>query len=140
MTKFSFRGSGLGCFWLFLWTSFLSMITLGLFFPWSYSAQQRWIAANTYLDGRRQAFVGTGVALLGHWLLILLLTILTLGLYLPWAYCRLKRWEVDNTVFADELPGTPAAPPPLPGGRVCSSCGNPVQAGWAFCPACANRL
>jgi uncharacterized membrane protein YjgN (DUF898 family) len=105
MTKFEFRGSGLGYFWLFLWTSFVSIITLGLFFPWAYSAQQRWIAANTCVGGRRQAFVGSGLGLLGHWLLILLLTFITFGLYMPWAYCRLKRWEVENTVFADELPG-----------------------------------
>lgn len=105
MTKFEFRGSGLGYFWLFLWTSLVSIITFGLFFPWAYSAQQRWIADNTYVGGRRQAFVGSGLGLLGHWLLIMILTFITFGLYMPWAYCRLKRWEVENTVFADELPG-----------------------------------
>ncbi|MDR7866834.1 MAG: DUF898 family protein [Sporomusaceae bacterium] len=105
MSKFEFRGSGLGYFWLFVWTSLVSIVTFGLFFPWAYSAQQRWIAANTYVGGRQQAFVGSGLGLLGHWLLIMVLTFITFGLYTPWAYCRLKRWEVDNTVFADELRG-----------------------------------
>ena len=140
MSRFEFRGSGLGCFWLFLWTSVVSAITLGLFFPWAYSAQQRWIAANTFLNSRQQAFVGSGLALLGHWILIVLLTVVTFGLYLPWAYCRLKRWEVENTVFADELPGgAPAVPPAIPA-RTCPQCGNPAQSGWAFCPSCAARL
>ena len=40
---FEFRGSGFGYIWLLAWTLFLSVITGGLFFPWAYSAQQRWI-------------------------------------------------------------------------------------------------
>ena len=97
---FEFRGSGFGYVWVLLWTTVVSILTLGLFFPWAYSAQQRWIASNTYIDGRQLVFNGTGLGFLGHWLLIMILTIITLGLYLPWAYCRLKRWEIENTTFA----------------------------------------
>lgn len=97
---FEFRGSGFGYIWVLLWTTIVSILTLGLFFPWAYSAQQRWIASNTYIDGRQLVFNGTGLGFLGNWLLIMVLTIITLGLYLPWAYCRLKRWEIENTTFA----------------------------------------
>ena len=96
---FEFRGSGFGYIWLLAWTLFLSVITGGLFFPWAYSAQQRWIASNTYLNGQPLQFVGTGIGFFFQWLLILVLTFITLGLYAPWGYCRLKRWEVENTVL-----------------------------------------
>ena len=97
---FLFEGSGLGYLWLLLWTCLLTVITFGVFFPWAYSAQQRWICSNTYVEGRQLEFTGTGVEFFFQWLLILILVYLTLGLYTPWGYCRLKRWETENTVFA----------------------------------------
>ena len=100
---FEFRGSGLGYLWVLLWTFLATFFTLGLFFPWAYSAQQRWIAANTYVNGRQLAFLGTGVSFFFNWLIILVLTTITLGIYTPWGYCMLKRWETNNTVFADEI-------------------------------------
>ena len=81
---FEFEGSGFGYLWLCIWTTVLSVITFGLFFPWAYSAQQRWICSNTYV------------------LLIMVLTTITFGIYIPWGYCQFKRWETRNTVFADE--------------------------------------
>lgn len=99
-TTFEFRGTGLGYLWLLIWTSVLSVITFGLFFPWAYSAQQCWVADNTYVNGRQLVFRGTGLGFLGQWLLILLLLFITLGIYTPWAYCRVKQWETENTDFA----------------------------------------
>lgn len=99
---FDFRGSGISCCWLWLWTFIASLITFGLFFPWAYSAQQRWIASNTYVNGRQLIFKGTGVSFFVTWLIILVLTTITFGLFTPWGYCMLKRWETNNTYFADE--------------------------------------
>ena len=98
---FEFRGSGLGYVWLLVWTSVVSIITFGLFFPWGYSALQRWINSNTYVNGRQLAFHGTGLGFLGHWLIIMVLLFVTFGLYTPWAYCQLKRWETDYIDFAE---------------------------------------
>ncbi len=98
-TVFEFRGSGLGYIWLMVWTILLSILTGGLFFPWAYSAQLRWISSNTYLHGRPLKFVGTGLGFFFQWLLILVLTFITLGIYAPWGYCRLKRWELENTIL-----------------------------------------
>ena len=50
---FEFDGSGFGYLWLCIWTTVLIVITCGLFFPWAYSAQQRWICSNTYVNGRQ---------------------------------------------------------------------------------------
>lgn len=35
---FEFDGSGFGYLWLCIWTTVLTVITCGLFFPWAYSA------------------------------------------------------------------------------------------------------
>ena len=67
---FVFVGSGLGYLWLLIWTTVVSIVTLGLFFPWAYSAQQRWICANTYVEGRRLRFDGTGLGFFFQWLVI----------------------------------------------------------------------
>ena len=53
---FEFDGSGFGYLWLCIWTTVLTVITCGLFFPWAYSAQQRWICSNTYVNGRQLRF------------------------------------------------------------------------------------
>lgn len=100
MREFKFEGSGFGYCWLMLWTTVASIITFGLFFPWAYSAQQRWICSNTYVEGRQLEFTGTGLGFFFQWLMIMVLTTITFGLYAPWGYCQFKRWETENTRFA----------------------------------------
>lgn len=99
--RFEFKGSGLGYLWLFIWTTFLTLITFGLFFPWTVSATQRWISAHTRIDGKQLCFKGSGVGFFANWLLIIILSILTLGIYTPWGIVRLLRWVIGNTYFAD---------------------------------------
>ena len=62
----------------------------------AYSAQQRWICANTYVEGRRLRFDGTGLGFFFQWLVIMLLTAVTFGIYAPWGYCQFKRWVQLN--------------------------------------------
>jgi len=99
--NFEFKGTGLGFLWLYIWTCVLTLLTIGLFFPWAMSATQTWIAKNTYVDGKQCTFKGTGVGFFGNWLLILILTLITIGIYAPWGYCRVKKWIVNNTYFAE---------------------------------------
>ena len=77
---FEFDGSGFGYLWLCIWTTVLTVITCGLFFPWAYSAQQRWICSNTYVNGRQLRFDGTGFGFFFQWLLIMVLTTITFGI------------------------------------------------------------
>ena len=100
--QFEFRGIGGSYFWLLIWTSLLTAITFGLFFPWAITAIQQWIAKNTHIDGKRLVFKGTGGGFFGNYLLVWLLTIITFGIYSPWGFCRIQRWIVNNTYFADE--------------------------------------
>lgn len=103
MKTFEFKGSGLGYLWLLVWTTIASTITFGLFFPWAYSAQQRWICSNTYCEGRQMKFIGSGMGFFIQWVIIVILTMITFGIYIPWGYTKFKRWETANTVFAGEL-------------------------------------
>ena len=98
MTKgdFEFKGRGLSFLWFQLWTGFLVLITAGIFFPWAFSAQQRWLAEHTYVNDKRLVFRGTGGGFFGNWLLISFLSVITAGIYSPWAYCRIMRWKTDN--------------------------------------------
>jgi uncharacterized membrane protein YjgN (DUF898 family) len=99
--KFEFTGTGGSYFWLTLRTGLLTMITLGLYWPAAYAAQQRWIAKNTLIDGKQLVFTGTGMGIFSLWLKILLLSIVTAGIYAPWGWCAIKRWQVSNSYFAD---------------------------------------
>ena len=99
--NFEFRGQGGELLWLSIWTGFLTTITIGIYFPWAYCRRQEWIAANTYIEGKRLQFHGTGSELFGNWLVIALLSTITLGFYLPWGYCKLERWRNKNTSFAE---------------------------------------
>ncbi|MBA7517372.1 hypothetical protein ES705_09425 [subsurface metagenome] len=99
--KFEFRGKGGGYLWLVIWTSFLCLITSGLFYPWAFCASQKWIAEHTSIDEKQLVFKGTGIGIFGTWLLILLLSVITLGIYAPWGYCRLMRWKTNNLYFAE---------------------------------------
>ena len=98
---FEFRGTGLSFFWLMVWTYVLTVITFGLFWPWAYTAQQKWIAENSFIDGKQLVFKGTGLGFFGTWLVIMIFIIITFGIYTPWAFCRIKRWQFNNLFFAD---------------------------------------
>ncbi len=99
--EFRFKGKGLSYFWLGLWTSVLTAVTLGLFWPWASTAQTRWMAEHTAIDGKQLTFKGSGAGFFGTWLLVAFLSIITLGLYMPWGFCRILRWQVNNLYFAD---------------------------------------
>lgn len=99
--RFEFKGKGLSYLWLGVWTAILTLITLGLLWPVAYAAQQKWIARNTYIDGKQLVFLGSGLGVFTVWLKILFLTLITVGIYAPWGWCAIKRWQVNNLHFAD---------------------------------------
>ena len=84
-----------------IWTSFVTAITIGIFYPWAIAATERWKAKNTFIDGQQLVFRGSGGGLIGNWIVIILLSIITVGIYAPWGYCRIQRWISNNRYFAD---------------------------------------
>lgn len=78
----------------------VTVCTLGICYPWSYTMIYNWEAKHTVINGRRLAFDGKAVALWGHWLLWWLFTVITLGIYGFWVGIRLKKWKVGHTLYA----------------------------------------
>ena len=75
----------------------LTLITLGLAYPWAVCIKESWIANHTILDGRQVYFDGTGGQLFGNYLKWFLLTIITLGIYGFWLHINMKKWIVKHT-------------------------------------------
>lgn len=62
----------------------VTVLTLGICFPWSYTMLFRWEAHHAVINGRRLVFDGTAVQLFGMWIKWLLLIIVTIGIYSFW--------------------------------------------------------
>ncbi|MCL2035506.1 MAG: YjgN family protein [Oscillospiraceae bacterium] len=80
---------------------FVTMITLGICYPWALCMIYGWKINHTVVQGRRLKFKGTAMGLFGHWIKWLLLCIITLGIYSFRLFIALEKWKVKNTVFAD---------------------------------------
>lgn len=75
----------------------ITILTLGICFPWALCMVYSWEAKHTVIDGRRLYFTGTAVGLFGNWIKWFLLTIITFGIYGFWLNIKLKQWIVKNT-------------------------------------------
>ncbi len=78
----------------------VTVLTLGICFPFAVVLRQRWRAKHTFIEGRQLVFVGSAIGLFGRWLLWFLLIIVTLGIYSFWVGPRMVRWVVESTDFA----------------------------------------
>ncbi len=78
----------------------ITVLTLGICFPWAYCMKYNWEIKHTVVEGRRLSFDGSAVGLFGLWIKWLLLSIITLGIYLFWVNISLKKWQVRHTHFA----------------------------------------
>jgi len=85
--------------WTILGT-LITVFTLGICYPWSYTMLFRWEARHTVINGRRLEFDGTAMQLFGMWIKWLLLIIVTLGIYSFWVGISLKKWRVKHTHYA----------------------------------------
>ena len=79
----------------------VTVLTLGICYPWALCMQYRWRIKHTVIEGRRLAFDGRATQLVGKWILWLLLTIITFGIYAFWVGIALEKWKVKHTHFAD---------------------------------------
>ena len=79
----------------------VTLLTLGLCYPWAICMIYRWEAKHTVINGRRLKFTGTAMQLFGNWIKWILLTIITLGIYAFWLNIKLIQWKTKHTEFAD---------------------------------------
>ena len=89
----------IGCCFLI---GFVSLITIGLAFPWLLCWFQRWKAKHTVICGKRMYFDGTGLQLIGKFLLWSLLSLITFGIYGFWMSIAMKKWVAKHTHYVGE--------------------------------------
>lgn len=77
----------------------ITIVTIGICYPWALCMIYGWKINHTVIEGRRLEFRGSAVGLFGHWIKWLLLSIITIGIYSFWVFIKLEDWKVKNTVF-----------------------------------------
>jgi len=79
----------------------VTVLTLGICYPWSYTMIYNWEAKHTVINGRRLAFDGNAVQLFGNWIKWWFFTIITVGIYGFWVPIKLMKWRTKHTYFAN---------------------------------------
>ena len=100
MKESEFDGGLLQLIGWYLLGELVTIITLGIAFPWAIVMIYKWETKHTIIEGQRLTFDGTAMQLFGTWIKWLLLIIVTLGIYSFWVIIALKKWKVKHTHFA----------------------------------------
>ena len=79
----------------------ITLVTLGICYPWAVCMIYNWEVKQTVIDGKRQYFDGKAIQLFGNWIKWFLLTIVTLGIYGFWVNIKLKKWITKHTHFVE---------------------------------------
>lgn len=77
----------------------VTVFTLGICLPWSYTMIYKWKIEHTVIEGKRLKFSGSAIGLFGHWIKWWFLTIITLGIYGFWVFIKLEKWKTKHTSF-----------------------------------------
>lgn len=77
----------------------ITVLTLGICFPFALVLKECWKAKHSLIDGQRLIFTGTGIGLFGQWIKWLLLIIITIGIYGLWVGPKLAQWKWEHTSF-----------------------------------------
>ena len=106
--SFKFDGGAATYMGTLLLSVIITLLTLGLAYPYGLVLRQRWRAKHTFVNGVQLVFFGKGIGLFGLWIKWWLLTVITLGIYSFWVIPRLNRWIVEHTEFDSRvaLPST----------------------------------
>lgn len=83
----------------------ITVLSLGLLYPFSLVLRERWRAKHSYIEGRQLVFNGSAWGLFGLWWKWLILIVITLGIYLFWVGPRIYRWKWEHTSWAEQVPG-----------------------------------
>jgi uncharacterized membrane protein YjgN (DUF898 family) len=82
---------------------FLTVITLGVYYPWLRAKIQTYLMSHTKFGQYRFSFVGSGGDLFLIYLLLLVLTPFTFGLYYPYFYYQRLKFNINNMVIENEF-------------------------------------
>ena len=98
--RFSFRGRALDFIKLFVTGSFLSGITLGLYYPFFETRRHGFLVSHSYFGNQKFDFDGKGRDLFGSFLVVILLFFPTLGLIWFWYQAKKQRYFWEHTSLA----------------------------------------
>lgn len=102
--RFTFDG-GAATFWGTALLAFLvTVLTLGICYPFGVVLMRRWQAKHSFIDSRGLVFTGSAIGLFGNWLKWWFFTVITVGIYGFWVIPRLTRWKWEHTDFAAMSP------------------------------------
>lgn len=96
---FALIGHNLGLF-------FGTLFTLGIAGPWLRCWKCRWLAKNTFLNGKKVAFDGTGGKLWGMIFRWMFLSIITVGIYALWIPVKYRKWITGHIFVLPQEPQT----------------------------------
>lgn len=99
-TRFTFDGGAGNYLGTAILGTLVTVVTLGICYPFALVLMERWRAKHTFIDGQQLVFTGSATGLFGHWIKWFLLTVVTLGIYSFWVAPRLQKWITVNTAFA----------------------------------------
>jgi uncharacterized membrane protein YjgN (DUF898 family) len=103
--QFAFDGGAGTYFGTALLGLIITVLSLGLLYPFSLVLRERWRAKHSYIEGRQLVFNGSAWGLFGLWWKWLILIIITLGIYAFWVGPRIYRWKWEHTSWAHQAPG-----------------------------------
>lgn len=92
-----FTGGLLGLIGVNLFCKILTIISLGLLYPFGICYKQKWITKHSVINRKKIVFDGTAISLIGHYLLWWILCIITFGIYGLWLPIKIEQWKVKNT-------------------------------------------
>jgi uncharacterized membrane protein YjgN (DUF898 family) len=95
--RFSFRGQAWDFLKIFAFGTFLSSVTLGLYYPFFDARRQEFMISHSYFGNRKFSFNGRGKDLFRPFLVTLLLTLPTLGFYWFWFAAKKQRYYWEHT-------------------------------------------
>ena len=98
--SFSFDGGAGTYLGTALLGGLITIITLGICYPFSFVLMEQWRAKHSFIEGRQLLFTGTGVGLFGLWIKWFLLIVITVGIYGFWVAPQIAKWKWERTSFA----------------------------------------
>lgn len=98
--RFSFRGSRKEAIGLYVKGFLLTLITLGLYWPYFTIARRKFWVGNSYFGNQEVQYEGDGKDIFSQFMISVLLVPLTFGIYWFWYQAFLARYNWSKTKFA----------------------------------------
>ncbi len=97
--RFSFRGERKQAIKIYLKGGILTLLTLGLYWPYFRMQAETFWRENSYFGNLQGEFTGEGKEIFGKYVLAVFLTIITFGIYWIWFSAFMSRYNWANTKF-----------------------------------------